>query len=77
MLPCVSSLLSTPPGSIISRTHVDAFTEKEAQHPVRFRSADEIRNRLPEAKKEVDIRPGSKGISGSLGRKMAELKKAA
>ena len=77
MLPCVSSLLNTPPGSTISRTHVDAFTAEEVQRPVGFRSADEIRNRLLEAKQEVDIRLGSKGIAGSLGRKMAELKKAA
>jgi hypothetical protein len=67
MLTCVSSSLNTPPGSIISRTHVDAFTEKEAQHPFGFRSADEIRNRPLKAKQEVDLRLSSKGIAGDFG----------
>jgi len=47
--------------------YVDVLTANEAQYLVGFRTADEIRNRLIKAKKEVDLRLRSKGIAGVFG----------
>jgi hypothetical protein len=44
--------------------NINALTANEAQYLVRFRSTDEIRNRLIKAKKESNLRLRSKGIAG-------------